>query len=260
MELRLSLRRAKRCASESSCVHQRHLHVSTNGNVAGDRGVQANLGWLSEQPRVGLNYNQIAGRSIERLGGLSDGVFAFAMTLLVLDLRVPVAEAIHSERDLWNALVALEPNLLTYLLSFMLLGIFWVGVHTQLSKLKHSDRNLTWLHLAILLAVTFLPFSTKLLSAFITYRLALLVYWLNIAAFGLTNYCSWLYAFRANLIKEDAPPGLFEAVQRRVAVSQSLYAFGVLLCVFNTYASIAFIILVQFVYVIGPRTGLLSRL
>ena len=52
-----------------------------------------------------LSYNRIAGQSVERLAALSDGIFAVAMTLMVLDLRLPPAEAIHSEHDLWHALV-----------------------------------------------------------------------------------------------------------------------------------------------------------
>lgn len=85
-------------------------------------------------------YNRIAGQSVERLAALSDGVFAVAMTLLVLDLRAPAAEAIHSEHDLWRALVELSPRLLMYLMSFMTLGIFWVGQQTQLNHLRRSDR------------------------------------------------------------------------------------------------------------------------
>ena len=61
-----------------------------------------------------LNYNRIAGKNLGRLEALSDGVFAVAMTLLVLDLKAPVAAAIHSEHDLWAALVALSPRFLTY--------------------------------------------------------------------------------------------------------------------------------------------------
>jgi uncharacterized membrane protein len=208
---------------------------------------------------MALSYNEIAGRSSERLASLSDGVFAFAMTLLVLDLRVPAIEAVHSERDFGHALAALAPNLLTYLLSFMTLGIFWVGQHTQLNKLKRSDRALTWIHLAFLLAVTIVPFSTKLLAAFITYRTAVVIYWFNIVGLGATLYWSWAYARKANLIKDEAPPGLDVAVRGRIITAQALYAVGVALCFVNTYASIGFIVLVQLNYVFGLRLGILRR-
>jgi uncharacterized membrane protein len=55
-------------------------------------------------------HNQITGHSVERLAALSDGIFAVAMTLLVLDLRVPVTGTVHSERDLWHALLAIAPR------------------------------------------------------------------------------------------------------------------------------------------------------
>src|SRR5258707_10629377 len=111
------------------------------------------------------DYNRIAGQSLERLAALSDGIFAVAMTLLVLDLHVPVNDVLHiqqpiwmpgalqSEQMLWDALVKLSPRLLTYFMSFMTLGIFWIGQQTQLNHFTKSDRNLTWLHLAFLLAV-----------------------------------------------------------------------------------------------------------
>ena len=59
-------------------------------------------------------YNRVAGQSIERIAALSDGIFAVAMTLLVLDLRVPASDAVHSERGLWQVLVALFPRLLNF--------------------------------------------------------------------------------------------------------------------------------------------------
>src|SRR5580658_7314443 len=127
------------------------------------------------------SYNQIAGQSVERLAALSDGIFAVAMTLLVLDLRVPAAEAIHSEHDLWHALVVLSPRLVMYMMSFLTLGIFWIGQQTQLNHLARSDRSLSWIHLAFLFLVSMTPFSTALLAEFVRYRPALLVYWLNIA-------------------------------------------------------------------------------
>ena len=198
-------------------------------------------------------YNKIAGQSAERLAALSDGIFAFAMTLLVLDLRIPAAEAIHSERDLAHALLGLALQIVLYLMSFLTLGIFWVGQQTQLNHLEHSSRSLTWMHILFLFAVTLTPFSTRLLAEFNTYRIALLSYWLNIVLLGGSLYFTWTCAMKLGLLKPDMSPVVPVAIKRRILVAQSLYAFGALLCIFNTHWSIAFIVLVQLNYAIAPR-------
>jgi uncharacterized membrane protein len=146
---------------------------------------------MGDLDSMSTSYNQIAGQSVERLAALSDGVFAVAMTLLVLDLRVPAAEAVHSEHDLWRALLALSPRLVMYMMSFLTLGIFWVGQQTQLNHLARSDRGLSWIHILFLFAVSITPFSTMLLAEFFAYRLALIAYWLNILLLGATLYLSW---------------------------------------------------------------------
>jgi len=206
-------------------------------------------------------YNRVAGQSVDRLAALSDGIFAVAMTLLVLDLRVPAAEAIHSERDLWHALIALSPTLLIFLMSVMTLGIFWVGQQTQLNHFARSDRNLAWIHIAFLCAVCLVPFTTSLLAEFIHYRIALIVYWFNILLLGSVLYWSWSYATRAELLADDLPDDIHPAVVRRIVVAQSLYACGAALCFINTYYAIAAIVLVQINYAIAPRFcwGLFSR-
>ena len=206
-------------------------------------------------------YNRVAGKSVERLAALSDGIFAVSMTLLVLDLRVPAAQAIRSERDLWHALVVLSPRLLIFLMSVMTNGIFWVGQQTQLNHFASADRNLAWIHIAFLCAVTLTPFSTSLLAEFIHYRIALLTYWFNILLLGLALYWSWNYATRAHLLADGVPAEIHQAVVRRIVIAQSLYACGAALCFFNTYYSIAAIVLVQVNYAIAPRFcwGLFSR-
>ena len=78
-------------------------------------------------------YNRVAGQSVERLAALSDGIFAVAMTLLVLDLRVPAADAIHTGRDLGRAVLALSARLLIFLMSVMTLGIFWSAKRRSLT-------------------------------------------------------------------------------------------------------------------------------
>src|SRR5271154_5179410 len=193
-------------------------------------------------------YNRIAGHSVERLAALSDGIFAVAMTLLVLDLRLPAVEAVRNEHDLWRALVALSPRLLMYMMSFLTLGIFWVGQQTQLNHLKRSDRSLSWIHIVFLFAVTLTPFSTMLLAEFIAYRLALVIYWLNILLLGAALYFSWKCAIVSGLVKDDISPEVAAAIYQRVVIGQSLYAFGALLSWISTYWSIAFIVAVQLNY------------
>src|SRR3954463_10986297 len=133
-------------------------------------------------------YNQIANRSLERIGALSDGLFAVAMTLIVLEIRVPDPGTVSTEPALIHALGDLGPRLVTYALSFLTLGIFWNGQQTQLSYVARADRHLSWIYLAFLAFIALLPFSTSLLAEFITFRLALLLYWANIAVLGVIIY------------------------------------------------------------------------
>ena len=198
-------------------------------------------------------YNRIQGRSLERLAALSDGIFAVAMTLLVLDLHIPAAAQVHGECELLVALGALGPQWVAYGMSFLTLGIFWAGQQTQLNHLEEGTRDLTWIHLGFLFTITLLPLSTRLLAEFITYRGALLIYWLNILAPGLMLYWSWKYATRAGLIKNDTPYEVSASICRRITIAQSLYAAGAALCVINTWVSIAAIVLVQLNYVVAPR-------
>jgi uncharacterized membrane protein len=197
-------------------------------------------------------YNSIAGHSVERLAALSDGIFAVAMTLLVLDLHAPAHEAVHDERGLWLALGSLAPQLLAYLMSFLTLGIFWNGQQAQLNLLARSDRHLAWIHLAFLFAVSMMPFSTKLLAEFIQERPAIIVYWANIFVLGSVLYGSWRSAICGGFVKEGTPPEVDKAVRGRIITAQMLYAVGALLCLVNTYWSIGFIVLVQLNYAIAP--------
>jgi uncharacterized membrane protein len=128
----------------------------------------------------------------------------------------------------------LAPRLLVYLMSFMTLGIFWIGQQTQFNQLSQSDRHLTWIHIAFLALVSIMPFSTSFLAEFIGFRLALLLYWANILLLGLILDVSWRYADHSGLV-QDSSHEVRCAIERRILIAQSLYAFGAFLCIFNTY-------------------------
>jgi uncharacterized membrane protein len=206
------------------------------------------------------HYNSFAGGDVGRIEALSDGIFAFAATVLVLDFRAPDAADIHTEAQLLGALTASAPRLLPWLLSLLTLGIFWVGQQTQLNRLERSNRDLSWLHLVFLAAVTALPFTTRLLADFLTYRAAFLIYWVNIFLIGACLYATWSYAERAKLIGEEAQGDISRAVKRRIVVAQSLYGIGALAGLVNVPLGIALILLIQLNYAIAPRLPILSRL
>lgn len=137
--------------------------------------------------------------------------------------------------------------------------MFWVGQQTQLNHLRRSNRDLTWIHLAFLLCVSLMPFSTTLVADYITAQLAIVVYWLNIVLLGAVLYLSLWYARRAKLLKEDVTAEVTAAMQRRIVVYQVLYAVGALLSAASTYASIGFIFAVQLNAAVAPRIWPLDR-
>jgi uncharacterized membrane protein len=209
---------------------------------------------------MSIVYNQIANRSLERIGALSDGLFAIAMTLIVLEIHVPDPATVGTDGQLLAARGDLAPRFLTYLLTFLTLGIFWNGQQTQLSYVGRGNRDLAWLSLLFLALVALFPFTTSLLAEFVLYRTALAVYWLDIFLCGLALLIIWTYVERAGLLRNDVGPEVGRAIRRRIVVAQILYGIGIAIgVVIGTLPAIAFIVLVQLNFAIAPRIWILHR-
>ena len=206
------------------------------------------------------DYNEFAGSNRARLEAISDGIFAVGMTLLVLGLAVPTIDKVNSESDLLHALGNLLPSIVTYFMSFITLGIFWVGQQTQLSQVERVNRNFTWIHLAFLLSVTLVPFSTQLLARFHWSRVALVIYWLNILVMGFALLAGVEYGRRAGLFPESRQQTIVGLVRRRVYGAQALYAIAMIFSIFDTHWSIALIVAIQLNFALAPRIPLLRRI
>jgi uncharacterized membrane protein len=200
-----------------------------------------------------ISYNKLAGQKIHRIEALSDGVFSIAMTLLVLDIRVPIVENIQTEAQLWVILGNGVPKFISYFLSFMTLGIFWTGHTSIFSSLERTDRHLNWLTLFFLMFVSLQPFTTAFLSDHIALRTAVGIYWLNIFCLGFLLFIKFLYAERKGLLKSEGEDAQMVswAIKERIIVAQILYATGAALCFFSTYLSIGVILVVQLNYALG---------
>ena len=131
---------------------------------------------------------------IDRILAISDGVFAFAVTLLVLDLVVPTLLPGASSADLWQALSKEYVSFLSYLISFFITGIWWNAHNRDFSQIRRSDSTLRWLNLAFLLWIALLPFFTKVLDLYDTLQSAVVLYAIDQAAAGTFLGLSWWYA------------------------------------------------------------------
>jgi uncharacterized membrane protein len=128
--------------------------------------------------------------ALARLVFFSDAVFAIAITLLVLEIDVPRTV----ESDLSRALGDLWPQFLSFALSFVVIGLFWVGHHRLFRYIVRFDDRLLWLNLALLLCIAFLPFPTALVGEHEGNRVAVVFYACSMAVTGAASASVWRYA------------------------------------------------------------------
>src|SRR5262249_25855864 len=129
-----------------------------------------------------------------RIEALSDGIFAIAMTILILEFHVPELPHNASNVEVVPALLKLVPKFVTYAVSFIGLGVYWVGHHNMYHAIRRSDRVLLMLNILFFMFVAFLPFSTSVLNAFPMTQVAPLLFGANIALLGWFLYAQWVYA------------------------------------------------------------------
>lgn len=134
-----------------------------------------------------------------RIEALGDGIFAIAMTLLILEFHVPAVLTASSSTPIAAEIVALWPKLVCYAMTFLILGVFWIGHHTQFHFIERSDRVMLWINLIFFMTIAFIPFSTALLGGHRTERSAIIIYSGNMALSGLALFGHWRYVVRQGL-------------------------------------------------------------
>jgi uncharacterized membrane protein len=129
-----------------------------------------------------------------RLEALVDGIFAFAMTLLVTTLILPHGELVS--RTSAETLVALVPDFYHYIIAFFVLAAFWTGHHEQFRRIHHVDRILVSLNIATLFVVTLVPFSTSFIGDYDADAVSSILFELNLLILGLLFLAQWFYISR----------------------------------------------------------------
>jgi uncharacterized membrane protein len=192
-----------------------------------------------------------AGLGTARIMALADGVFAIVLTLLVLDLRAPQAS---SNAQLALQLRQLVPSLITFVISFAVVGVFWYGHHMESHWIRRSDRIHIGLTLMLLLTICFVPFSAALLGRNHQLPLAATIYGANLCLAGLMRYAHWVYAASGQrLVDPEIDPALVRHVSRVFLVVVALYLGAIAIAWLNTLVAIACFALIPVLYVIPAR-------
>ena len=194
------------------------------------------------------------GLTKSRLETLTDGIFAIAMTLLVLNIQVPQIRAALVASRLPHALLDLWPRLLSFALSFVVVGVYWVGHHNQFHFIRRIDRPFIWINIAFLLCIAFVPFSAALLGQYVHQQIAVTIYGLNLVVVGGVLYLVWWYATTDHrLVDPDLSPHVVRAGGRRVLVGALIYLFAVGVSFLSTSLSVALYVLVPILYILPGR-------
>lgn len=145
------------------------------------------------------------GTGVERIAFFSDAVFAIALTLLVLDIRLPEGLA---DADVGAAIVQLWPQFFAYGLTFIVLGLNWVSHHRKYRVIERFDTRFVWLNLAYLAFVALAPFPTSVISEYVT-AASVTLYAVQVAMLGILQAIIWWYSQKQGLLAASVDEGLY---------------------------------------------------
>jgi uncharacterized membrane protein len=194
--------------------------------------------------------------STTRLEAFSDGVFAIAITLLVLEIRVPESATVRG--DLATALWALWPSYFGYIFSFLMIGIYWVNHHYILKLYKKTDQPFLFLNVLFLMCVSFIPFPTAVLAKYIAddkqRGTAIFLYTLGLFLPAFAWLLKWLYATRKHrLVDRSLSQEYVNYMTTRFLITNVLYLLAVLLALWNGRWALAITVGLSLTYMVPSR-------
>jgi len=168
-----------------------------------------------------------------RIEALADGIFAIAMTLLVLNLIMPDGAAGVIDVKLHTLLAGQAHKFFNYILTFMLLAIFWIVHHQQFHRIKRTDSRLLWINIFILMFVALMPFSTDIVGNFTGSTTAEIFFASNLLVLGLLFMANWAYATHNHrLVSPDLDKEMIIRGLRRNMVMPVISAIVIVLAFF----------------------------
>ncbi len=205
-------------------------------------------------------HGEIGHRDTARLEAFSDGVFAIAITLLILEIRVPTVDQVEGETSLWRALIELWPSYFGYLISFLVIGMMWINHHNVFKFLVGVDQWLLTINLALLLCISFIPFPTALLAEHITHpdeRTAAALYAAVFFVTALVFYALWRYPTRRApwLLVPDADLKAIAAITRRFSYGPPAYLAAAIIAWISPTVGLVALAVISLLYLAPALLG-----
>ena len=176
--------------------------------------------------------DEAAELGLERLVFFSDAVYAIAITLLVIDLRLPVGSGELNNSELASALWAMWPQLLSYVLSFLVIGSFWSSHHRKFRYINRFDHRLMQINLLQLMVIAFIPFPTAVLGESGN-ATATILYAGTIVVASLLSALLWWYPVSHGLARDDLPPGETRYGAVRPLITAAVFGVSILIALYN---------------------------
>ena len=186
----------------------------------------------------------------QRLEALGDGIFSVAMTILVIELKLPSVKG-NTWNDLLNALSQTWTGILCYVISFVVLGIMWFGHRMMFEYITKTNRYFIFSGVLFYMMICFVPFSTRFLAANTLHWYAILLYGLNLTLCNLTLYAQWQYGIhRPSLHAREIPSEIRKEAKKLFLLSPVVYTIAILFSFFLPQVSIAIFIITPVLYLI----------
>lgn len=188
-----------------------------------------------------------------RITALADGVFAIVMTLLVLGIDPPRVPEERLDDELVIQILHLWPRIATYVVSFLLLGIYWIGHHTQFHFVRGVNRVVLWLNIFFFMFVCLVPFSTRLLGQYSARGVPFWIYAANFVAISLLLLVHWRYLAAKGLLDESADRGIVAGATRQILFGPAVYLTAIAVSFLDARIALVVILAVPVLHILpGP--------
>jgi uncharacterized membrane protein len=190
----------------------------------------------------------------ERLFAFSDGVFAITITLLVLEIKIPEISKELVATKLVSELSHLFPFIISHLISFLVLGIFWVAHHNMFAHVKRHNHILLWLNIVFLMCVASIPFPTGLLGTYPDQQISVIIYSGVLGVTGVVLALMWWYVTTYRLVDDETDPEFVRFVYQHVLKAPIFY-FSAILASFLSLTLAKLILICVTIFYIIPNAS-----